>query len=230
MEILDGLVIAVLGGTGDEGAGLALRWAQVGHRVIIGSRDASRAAETATRLSALAGKPLEGRLNREAAEEADIIVLAVPYSAQIATAVDVAAELAGKIVIDVTVPLMPPKVSRVQLPAGGSAVLALQQCLGEGVRVVSAFQNVSAHQLSNLDHGVDCDVLVCSDDDSAREQVVELARQIGMRAWHAGPLANSAAAEALTSVLIGINRRYKVAGGAGIRITGIDEAIGQPDV
>ncbi|TAL04383.1 MAG: NADPH-dependent F420 reductase [Rhodospirillaceae bacterium] len=218
--------IAVLGGTGAEGGGLAIRWAHAGHNVIIGSRTMERAKEAAERIAKLAGKAVEGLANREAAAKAEIVVLAVPYTAQVPTATEVAAELAGKILIDVTVPLVPPKVARVQLPEGGSAVDALQRKLGAGVKVVSAFQNVSAHQLSELGHAVDCDVLVCGDDEAARERVVALAHDGGMRAWHAGPLANSAAAEALTSILISINKRYKVEAGAGIRITGIGAAAG----
>jgi NADPH-dependent F420 reductase len=211
----------VLGGTGNEGGGLALRWAHVGHKVIIGSRTAERAKEAADKFGAIAGKPIEGLVNKEAAAKADIVVLAVPYSAQQSTAGDVAAELKGKILIDVTVPLMPPKVARVQLPEGGSACDALQIKLGPDVKVVSAFQNVSAHQLMELGHEVNCDVLVCGDDEAARERVVQLAKDAGIVAYQAGPLANSAAAEALTSILISINKRYKVEEGAGIRITGI---------
>src|SRR5690606_30839199 len=128
--------------------------------------------------------------------------------------------LAGKILVDVTVPLVPPKVSRVQLPEGGSAVEAIQKLLGDGVRVVSAFQNISAHHLTHLDEDIECDVLVCADDSDAAEQVVALTRAIGLRAWNAGPLCNSVVAEGLTSILIGLNRRYKVPG-TGIRITGI---------
>jgi 8-hydroxy-5-deazaflavin:NADPH oxidoreductase len=216
-------VIAVLGGTGHEGAGLAARWAKAGHKVIVGSRDAARAAESARDLAAASGGEITGMGNLDAAAAGEIVVLAVPYAAQQALAREVRAQLEGKIVIDVTVPLQPPKVARVQLPEGGSAVEALQRMLGEGVRVVSAFQNVSAHQLSALDQPVDCDVLVAGDDVEARETVCQLARAIGIAAWHAGPLANSAAAEALTSVLIAINKRYKVANGAGIRITGLPD-------
>lgn len=214
-------VIAVLGGAGQEGSGLAFRWSRAGYPVVIGSRDAERAAAAALELANRTGTPLSGAANRDAAKAGDIVVLAVPYSAQQALAGEVAEYLAGKIVIDVTVPLVPPKVARVQLPDGGSAVEALQRKLGEGVRLVAAFQNVSAHQLSDPEHEVDCDVLVSGDDEAARETVCELARAIGLRAWQAGPLANSAAAEALTSVLIAINKRYKVGQGAGIRITGL---------
>jgi NADPH-dependent F420 reductase len=215
--------IAVLGGTGHEGAGLAARWAKAGYRVVIGSRDADRAAQAAADLAQASGGDVSGAANRDAAAAGDIVVLAVPYAGQRALAQEVRGQIEGKILIDVTVPLVPPKVARVQLPEGGSAVEALQRELGEGVKVVSAFQNVSAHQLSALDQPVDCDVLVAGDDIEARETVCQLAKAIGITAWHAGPLANSAAAEALTSVLIAINKRYKVANGAGIRITGIPD-------
>lgn len=213
--------IGVIGGSGHEGSGLALRWAAAGHDVIIGSRAADKAGAAAQQLNALLGARgmLRGGSNAEAAGQA-IVVLAVPFAAQLATAEALREQLAGKILIDVTVPLVPPKVSRVQLPAGGSAVLALQNSLGDAVKVVSAFQNVSASHLKDLAHNVDCDVLVCGDDAAACETVIGLAHDAGMRGWFAGALANSAAAEALTSVLIAINRRYKVPG-AGIRITGV---------
>lgn len=215
------ITVAVLGGTGKEGKGLALRWAVKGHEVIIGSRSAERAQATADEIRAHAGgnANVRGADNVNAAQAASVIVLAVPFSAQTATAEEVAAQLAGKVLIDVTVPLVPPKVDRVQLPAGGSAVQALQTKLGSGVKVVSAFQNVSAGHLWELDHVIDCDVLVCGDDADARETAVQLAEDAGMKAWHAGALANSAAAEALTSVLIAINKRYKIPG-SGLRITG----------
>lgn len=221
MENDSPVTIAVLGGTGKEGGGLALRWAHHGHSVIIGSRSAERAQEAADGMNTTLGKvALRGLDNVSAATEADIVVLAVPYAAQRGTVEEVKGALAGKILVDVTVPLVPPKVSRVQLPDGGSAVEAIQKMLGEAVRVVSAFQNISAHHLTDLDEEIECDVLVCSDDSDAAEQVVSLTRQIGLRAWNAGPLCNSVVAEGLTSILIGLNRRYKVPG-TGIRITGI---------
>lgn len=218
----DRLTIAVLGGTGKEGGGLALRWAHKGHKVILGSRTADRAEEAAAAMRETlgAGANVHGMANPDAAAAADLVVLAVPYAAQQSTVQDVAAQLQGKILIDVTVPLVPPKVSRVQLPAGGSAVEAVQKLLGEGVKVVSAFQNISAHHLANLDEEMDCDVLVCADDAEAADKVVALSEEIGLTAWNAGPLCNSAVSEALTSVLIALNRRYKVPG-AGIRITGV---------
>ena len=213
--------IAVLGGTGREGSGLALRWARAGHRVIIGSRSVERAGETAASINTRISKPnAEGADNLAAARAADIVVLTVPYAAQLATLQEVKAALAGKILIDVTVPLVPPQVSRVQLPDAGSAVARAQALLGESVRVVSAFQNVSAELLAEIGKPVDCDVLVCGDDRDARSQVIALAEDAGMRAFHAGPLVNSAVAEALTSVLITINRQYKVKH-SGITITGL---------
>lgn len=216
--------IAVLGGTGQEGGGLALRWARAGHRIILGSRDAARAAASATEMKARFGEAqVTGDANKNAAEAADIVVLTVPFAAQRATVEEVREALAGKILIDATAPLVPPKVARVQLPAGGSAVAAIQAMLGEGVRVVAAFQNVSAHHLHDLDHAIDCDVLVCGDDLEARETAIGLAADIGLRGVHAGPIVNSAAAEALTSILIAMNMRYKVPG-TGIRITGLPPA------
>ena len=215
------MTIAVLGGTGAEGSGLAIRWANAGHAVILGSRNAEKAATAAQVLNAKLGSDrVRGLDNRAATAAADVVVLAVPYSAQQPTVEDVKSALAGKILIDVTVPLVPPKVSKVQLPEGGSAVEAMQRLLGEQTRVVSAFQNVSAHYLSDLDRKIDCDVLVCGDDKEAREVAVQLAADAGLRGVHAGVLANSAASEALTSALIAINRHYKVPA-AGIHITGV---------
>ena len=213
--------IAVLGGTGKEGGGLALRWAHKGHKVIIGSRTAERAQDAAAQMNeVLGGDRIIGAANPDASAQGEIIVLAVPYAAQQSIVQEVASALEGKILIDVTVPLVPPKVSRVQLPDGGSAVEAVQKMLGEGVRVVSAFQNISAHHLTKLDEDIECDVLVCADDTEAADEVVALAQEIGLRAWNAGPLCNSVVAEGLTSVLIALNRKYKVPG-SGIRITGV---------
>jgi NADPH-dependent F420 reductase len=212
--------IAVLGGTGKEGGGLAVRWAKAGYKVVLGSRAAEKAqAEAEVMNKEVGGSNVSGAANLEAAKQADVVVLAVPYAGQKATAEDVRSALAGKILIDVTVPLKPPKVSVVQLPPEGSAVLALQQHLGADVKVVSAFQNISAEHLRDLHHEMDCDVLVCADDEAAGNVGVELAQAAGMKAWYCGPLANSVVAEGLTSLLIGINRRYKIPG-SGIRITG----------
>jgi NADPH-dependent F420 reductase len=215
------LRIAVLGGAGKEGSGLALRWAHAGHHVVLGSRVAERAQAGADEINEVLGrKAVSGTDNKSAAELGELIVLTVPYAAQRPLVEEVRDALKGKILVDVTVPLMPPKVSRVQLPEGGSAVVAVQKLLGPDVRVVSAFQNISAHHLKHLGAKVDCDVLVCSDDKDAAELVVTLAKEIGLGAWNAGVLANSAVSEALTSVLIALNQRYKVPA-SGIRITGV---------
>lgn len=213
------LKIAIIGGTGDLGGGLALRWARAGHEVTLGSRDPGHAAERADALAAKAGGQVSGMSNEDAAAWGEIVVLTVPYSNHGAIVAGVRDHLMGKIVVDVTVPLMPPRVRTVQLPEGGSVAKNLQAELGEGVRVVSAFQNVAAAHLADLDHTIDCDVLVCGNDRDARETVVALAGDGGMKAWHAGRIDNSAVAEALTSVLIFMNGTYKIAG-AGIRITG----------
>ena len=215
--------VAVVGGTGAEGSGIALRLANAGDRVIIGTRDPGKGAKIAAELNQVLGtSALEWRDNKSAAEAADIVVLTVPYSAQVATVVGIRDALRGKILIDATAPLVPPKVSRVQLPAGGSAVAMVQAILGDTVRVVSAFQNVSAHKLRKLGADVDCDVLVCADDVEARKIVIDLIVRMGLRGIDAGPVCNSAAAEALTSILISINRQYKIPG-SGIRITGMGD-------
>lgn len=215
------LTVAVLGGTGKEGSGLAVRWALNGYRVLIGSRDAAKAIEKCAELNReLGGEYLTGVQNAAAAQVADIIVVSVPYSAQIDTIEGVRDYLSGKIVVDVTVPLAPPDIRTVHVPEGGSAVMNAQKLLGNDVRLVGAFQNVSAEKLRNPDTDVDCDVLVCSDHDDAKAEVIKLVEAAGMRGIDAGPLANSAAAEALTPVLLYINKAYKVKG-SGIRITGI---------
>lgn len=237
--------IAVIGGTGAEGSGLALRWALAGYPVIIGSRDGERAEDAAAGIEEIArahGPAIDDALdtaevarrlarprtdetaicgmeNAEAAEACHIAVVTVPYAAIPATLEAIRDGVQGKIVVDVTAPLMPPKVGTVQLPAAGAAAVETQALLGDGVRVVSAFQNIAAAHLKDPDHEIDCDVLVCGNDKAAREIVIGLAEAAGMRGWHAGPLANSAAAEALTSVLISINRAYRIPG-AGLRITG----------
>lgn len=217
--------IAVIGGTGDLGRGLMLRWARAGHRVIIGSRNVQRAEEAAKEANARLGTDLvSGNENGAAAKAADIIALAVPYDHHAANLEALREASQGKIVIDVTVPLRPPKVRTVQLPPAGSAAKETQDALGEGVRVVSAFQNVAASHLQDLDHPIDCDVLVCGNDAAACERVIALANDAGMKAWHAGRIENSAIAEALTSGLIFMNAKYKI-DGAGIRITGAEKSV-----
>ena len=207
-------VIAVLGGTGALGSAIARRLAKAGRTVIIGSRKPESAAETAEQLGfGLTGTDLES-----AAKAADIIIVTVPFAAQEATLTAIAPHVAGKIVVDTTVPLVPPRVMRVQMPAEGSAAARAAGFLGEDVRVVSAFHNVAAHKLIQ-DIDVGCDVLVFGDDKAARDEVIGLVGDCGLRGIHAGALVNSAAAEAMTSILIFINKTYKV-DGAGIQVTG----------
>ena len=210
--------IALIGGTGALGAAIARRLAKAGESVIVGSRDSAKAAAAAAALQGETGRPVQGLGNAEAAAAASIIIVTVPFASQEATLADIAAGCRGKIVVDTTVPLMPPKVMRVQLPSEGSAAVRAQKLLGEGVTVVSAFHNVAAHKLAT-DAPVECDVLVFGDERAAREQVLRLVTQCGLRGLHGGALVNSAAAEALTSVLIFLNKTYAV-DGAGVRITG----------
>ncbi|WP_068070560.1 NADPH-dependent F420 reductase [Novosphingobium lentum] len=211
---MSGQTIGVIGGTGNLGAAIAWRLARAGHKVLIGSRKAEAAQDKAAEL----GHGLTGMANADAAAQADLIIVAVPFSAQEATLADIRPHVAGKIVVDTTVPLVPPKVMRVQLPPEGSAAVRAQGLLGEGVTMVSAFHNVAAHKLAQ-DIDVGCDVLVFGDEKAARAKVVALADAMGLRGLHAGSLANSAAAEALTSILIFMNKTYQV-DGAGLRITG----------
>jgi NADPH-dependent F420 reductase len=210
--------VAIIGGTGELGSAIARRLALAGTPIVIGSRDATRAAAAAATLSAETGQSVAAGANADAAARADIIIVTVPFASQEATLRDIASAATGKIVVDTTVPLVPPKVMRVQLPPEGAAALRAQRILGEGVRVVSAFHNVAAHKLAT-DAVVECDVLVFGDDKSAREIVVQIVETCGLRGLHAGALANSAAAEALTSILIFLNKHYAV-DGAGLRITG----------
>lgn len=216
--------IAIVGGTGALGGGLALRCARSGLAVAIGSRDAAKAEAAAQEVAQATGSQLvSGHDNAGAAALGDIVFVTVPFASQAGTLELIREACQGKIVVDTTVPLVPPKVARVQLPAEGSAAVLAARILGDGVRLVTGFHNISAVKLG-LEGDPGCDVLIFGDDVEAREAVVDLAIRLGVQAWHAGPLANSAAAEALTSVLISINKRYKVADGAGIRITGADKA------
>ena len=212
--------LAIVGGTGALGGGLAKRWAARGYPIVIGSRSAERAEAAAQALmESGAAAPVRGLDNASSASAGDIVVITVPYANHGAILAEIKDALAGKIVVDATAPLVPPKVARVQLPPEGSAAQAAQDLLGEEVQLVAAFHNVAAHKLAQ-DVEIDCDVLVCGDQVAAREAVVTLVEALGLRGLHGGPLANAAAAEALTSVLIGINKRYRV-DGAGIRITGL---------
>jgi NADPH-dependent F420 reductase len=210
--------IAVVGGTGDLGNAIARRLVKAGHQVAIGSRRPEAAATAAAAI----GEGVGSGANAEVSRNCDFVIVTVPYEAHAATLAMIRESVGQAIVVDTTVPLMPPKVMRVQLPAAGSAALEAREHLGEGVRLVSAFHNVAAHKLAT-DEDVDCDVLVFSDDVEARTQTISLVADCGMRGLAGGALANSAAAEALTSILIFMNKTYK-ADGAGIRFTGLTTA------
>ena len=208
--------IAILGGTGALGLGLASRWIKSGHEVLIGSRSIESAKSACGKLNI---NEDQGMLNVDAANHAEIACLTVPFSFQIDILSEVKDVLSGKILIDGTVPLVPPKVMRVQLPEEGCAAIRAQTLLGDSVQVISAFQNISA-ELLQTDAEINCDVLVCGDKRDSREQVIALVKDAGLTGWHAGPLCNSAAAEALTSVLIAINKNHTIKH-SGIKITGV---------
>jgi NADPH-dependent F420 reductase len=216
------LTIAVLGGTGKEGKGLAYRWARAGYRVVIGSRTAEKAIAAANEIKEMLGEgiSIRGLSNLEAAREANIAVLTVPYAAHRDTLESIKEELKGKILVDVTVPLVPPKVSTVQMPAAGSAAQEAKQIVGEDAQVCAAFQNIGYdHLLDNSE--VECDVLVTGTSKEARAETIRLVEAAGLRGWDAGPIENSVVVEGMTSILIGINKKYGSTH-AGIKITGVE--------
>lgn len=217
--------IAIIGGTGNLGYGIALRLAAAGHRVAIGSRDEAKSQQAASSiLKTIPSAQVQGFGSHAAASVGEVVFITVPFSAQFETLTSLRSQLVGKIVVDTTVPLVPPKVRTVQMPLQGSAAAIAQGILGVEVRLVSAFQNISAGHLRNLEHEIDCDVLVTGDDTAARQIIVELAGQMGLRGVHAGPLANAAAAEALTSVLLFVNKHYG-SRGAGLKLTDVTNAV-----
>ena len=215
--------VAVIGGTGAEGSGLAVRWAIAGHPVVIGSRSAEKAAAVSSELRKLlphGSASLTGATNAEAAAACEIVVLSVPYESQEPIIARIADECQGKIFVTVSVPLKPPTVSTVWQPPGGSAAAEAQAQLGSSVSVVAAYQNIAAGHLKDLDWEADCDVLITGDSADAKQVVAELVRESGFYAVDAGPLANASVMEGLTAVLIGINIRHK-ARATGIRVTGL---------
>lgn len=215
------LRIAVLGGTGKEGGGLAARWAHAGHDIIIGSRTQEKADTAATELNATLNiNTVRGMTNSEAAAHSDISVLTVPYGAHKPTLEGLREVLNGKILVDVTVPTTFPNLTEAFVPPGLSAAQEAQAILGETVAVVGAFHHISHTHLKHVDDVIDCDVLVCGDDADARQAAITLVEAAGMQGIDAGVLANAVALEAFTPVLIAINRAYKVKG-AGLRITGL---------
>jgi NADPH-dependent F420 reductase len=218
--------IAVIGGTGKEGKGLALRWANAGYDIVIGSRDAARAATAASELNAALGKKnVSGLGNADAARSADIVVLSVPYEAHAPTLEAIAEAAQGKILVDVTAPLDPENKKKTWRVPEGSAAQAAQLRLGPGVRVVAAFQNISYTHLTDLHEELGCDVLVCGNDKEAKKQVIEMANAAGMAAFDAGPIENAVVAEGLTAVLININIAFKIKH-AGIQVTGVPRQSG----
>lgn len=217
------LTIAVLGGTGKEGKGLAFRWARAGYRVLIGSRNPEKAQAAAAELNEkLDGNAsVHGMDNITAAQQANIAVLTVPYAAHKETLITLKEALAGKILVDVTVPLVPPKVSKVQMPPAGSAAQEALEILGESVQIVDAFQNISFEHLL-ADDPIPCDVLVTGTSKAAREEVIKLVESAGLTGWDAGPLENSVVVEGMTSILIHLNKTYGSTH-AGIKITGLNK-------
>lgn len=220
-------IISIIGGTGDQGRGLALRWARAGYEIILGSRDSSRAQSVASMLTQKlhpASPIIRGTDNREAAANGSIVVLTVPFAAQLPTLREIRDHLLpGTLFVDVTVPLEPAVGGRPTRTLGvwaGSAAEQTAETVGKDIRVVSAFQNVAASVLADLDHQVDCDIIVCGNEKSDRERLQPLVESIdGCRFIDGGVLANSRYVESWTALLIGINIRYRTH--SGIRITGI---------
>jgi len=215
--------IAIIGGTGKEGKGLAYRWAKTGYSITIGSRKLEKAKQAVKDLYKMFPDDkniyISGKKNNEAAEEGDIIVITIPYEFHRNILEQIHPFVQGKYVLDVSVPLIPPRVSTVHIPKSGSAALSAQEILGQEVAVISAFQNISFEILLGSEQ-IDCDVLVCGKDKKSREIGVQLVTDAGLIGWDAGPLENSIVAEGLTSILIRINKKYG-SHSAGIRITGV---------
>jgi NADPH-dependent F420 reductase len=214
------LTIAVLGGTGKEGKGLAYRWAKAGYRILIGSRYSEKAVTVASEIMELleGASSVVGTTNQEAATQADIAVLTVPYSGHREFLESLKDSLNGKLVIDTTVPLVPPKIRKVQMPPAGSAAQEAKEILGENVEVVAAFQSIP-YELLLSDDEIDCDVLVTGSSKKARQEALRLVDAAGLTGWDAGPIENSVVVEGLASVLININKEYGSTH-SGVRITG----------
>jgi NADPH-dependent F420 reductase len=215
--------IGIVGGTGREGRGLGVRWAKAGHDVFIGSRQSDKGVAKAAEFAEEFGVTLEGGDNVAACNHAELIVVTVPYGAHRGTFESIKEAVDDKVVVDITVPLQPPKVRSVNLPEGQAAALEARSYLGDNARLVAALHHISSEHLSDPNHAFDCDVLVCGDDRDARELVISVVSDLGLRGVDAGVLKNAIALESLTPVLLHINRRYKSVG-SGIRITGIPES------
>lgn len=214
--------LTIIGGTGTQGTALAKRFALAGVPVILGSRDAQRGLDAASALNArLNLDTVTGGSNRDAAQQGDILLLAVPYSGMQPILQDIYEVVENKkVVINIASSLDPEKKTRAKVPPFGSITAEVQNFFGERARVVAAFQNISPEKLEGASEAIDSDVLVCGGDRDAREQVIGLCRQAGMDAFDVGMLANAVAVETLTAVLIAVNVKYKVKG-AGIRLTSV---------
>ncbi len=212
--------IAVIGGTGHHGFGLAARWAQAGRRVIVGSREETKAVEAAGRIHALIhGGDVTGAGNQEAAAAAEVVVLTIPFAAQGEILPAIASAVEGKIVVDTTVPLRRGAPPQIEPVAAGSAAEAAQARLPDA-RVVAAFHTLSATLLANPDQPLEGDTLLCGNDPEAKRLVADLAGALGVRALDAGPLAQAAALERLAALIIGLNKRYGRKA-IGVRFTGV---------
>ena len=208
--------IAVIGGTGPQGRGLAMRWAKAGVEVVVGSRQREKGEKIAAELNAIVGgvaHPIRGTSNDEAARAADeFVVLTVPYAAHKPTLEGLKPHLAGKILIDVTVPLDENDPKKVVMPPDGSATEEAQALLGPEIPVVAAFQNVSAGALEEIDHPLNCDILVCGNDVEAKKKAIPLVEMVGVKAYNVGPAGQARCVEALTPILIRLNisKAYKI--------------------
>lgn len=213
--------LAIIGGTGKEGNALAARFARAGVRVLIGSRDATKAQTAADELNQRINQTnVAGYSNREAAARADVVLLSVPYAGMPPILDDLRDAAQNKIVINIASSLDPERKSRAKLPPAGSVTAEVQQFFGDTAKVVCAFQNISPEKLESVEEKIDTDVLVCGNDKDARATVIELIRRIGVDAFDAGMLANASAVEAMTAILIAVNIKYKIKG-AGIRLVGV---------
>jgi 8-hydroxy-5-deazaflavin:NADPH oxidoreductase len=213
--------IGIVGGTGKEGVGLGLRWAQAGHDVIIGSRDPERARAKAAELAASTpASRVDGKSNRDAAATADVVVLTVPATGLQTTLPELRDVCRGKIVVSTVVPLTFGGGRLFTPPPQGSAAEEAQEILGPEARVVASFHHIAAHELAAGDHAIECDLLLCGGDAEAKKVVTELGASMGLRGVDVGPLTNAGPLEGITAVLATINRRYKLKD-SGIKITGL---------
>lgn len=213
--------IAILGGTGPEGAGLGLRWAQAGHDIIIGSRVKDNALARANELNQKIGSSrVTGRTNLEAANAGEIVVLAIPYAGLASLLPEIKPACQSKVVVSSVVPLTFGRGRLFTPPPAGSAAEEAQQLLGPGARVVAGFHHIAADALLSPTHPIQCDLLIAGDHKDAKELVAQLGRDIGLRVLDAGPLSNAGPLEGITALLATLNRNYKTRH-TGIGITGI---------